>query len=405
MSSPIRAELPTNQPPAPADKGTLLPISSCGGKDFKDLLDSHIESDEPPAPDAPKEEKPKKPADESQVIPWTILGIVPGLIQILPTPLPSVSGSDLPREGCSPPDQNATVTASETPDPAATINKKEEGDSLPPGNLLEILKQKIPLETVATRPTEAQIAEPQGEKAEKSSGIPAAQQPSMLLTSAKTDEPNSATEQQKNSVSLDKFEAPAFEQELKRLDPEEPHARREEIRVDRPQFGALDLISGESKAHSSAPMHETVALRPVDPTAIIDAVRNHVQILRTSNQDRLEVVLRPDGNTQILLQVLKVDGQIQVQARCERGDFALLQANWNSIQQNLSSQGIRVEPIERSVNTGANWTSNSGGQQSSEQSAREDRPREWTNNDLAPRKPVRPVRANGTRERGWNSWA
>ena len=65
----------------------------------------------------------------------------------------------------------------------------------------------------------------------------------------------------------------------------------------------LDLISEEIELQPA---------RPVESTSVIESIRTNVELLKSSNQERLEVVLRPDAQTELHIRVEKVNGQIQV---------------------------------------------------------------------------------------------
>jgi hypothetical protein len=118
------------------------------------------------------------------------------------------------------------------------------------------------------------------------------------------------------------------------------------------------------------------------------------------------VVLRPDAQTQLHLQVEKVNGHVQVQARCERGDFASLEAHWGAIQNTLATQGIRVEPLQQG--SGAQFQQN-GSQHSSnfsgQQNHREERPPIFNEQEFTYREATRPKVTRGSTARGWQSWA
>jgi len=150
----------------------------------------------------------------------------------------------------------------------------------------------------------------------------------------------------------------------------------------------------------------TSEAQPVEATEgveIVEAIRTHVQLLKGGSQEKLDVVLRPDGQTELRLHVEKVNGQILVQARCDRGDFARLEANWTSVQQSLANQGVRVESLAHGSfsqsfqNPSRNFDQQSAGeQQQNEHNFIEQKSRATKNPHPA---------ANRGTVQGWQSWA
>ena len=262
-------------------------------------------------------------------------------------------------------------------------------------------EQKLPLTPPVSKSMLEQIASNLPEPAKIARGMVAAQAPPMLL-------PSPQKEEKTQSLGIERFETTSFEQpiRLENFRRETVPARQlnpEATTIDafRPEMPTLEGMSGEV---------ELQPMRPVEPTALVEAIRTHVELLKSSAADKLDVVLRPDAQTAIRLQVETVNGIIQVQARCERGDFALLDAHWGAIQNSLANQGVRVEPLQQG--NGAQFQQNSQNfhdfQESlgrdSKQNSREEF---FIEQDLAPLPQSRP-KPNGTRGsmiRGWQSWA
>jgi hypothetical protein len=66
----------------------------------------------------------------------------------------------------------------------------------------------------------------------------------------------------------------------------------------------------------------------------------------------MTIVLRPDSGTQLSLNLsIARDGTVHAQARCERGDFQTLQAQWPQLQQSLAAHGIRIADLANQNNT------------------------------------------------------
>jgi hypothetical protein len=66
---------------------------------------------------------------------------------------------------------------------------------------------------------------------------------------------------------------------------------------------------------------------------------------RSIRAESMSVVLRPDGQTELTLQLTLHQGRIEVEARVQRGDWTTLQAQWAQLQQTLSQQGVRLNAL------------------------------------------------------------
>jgi hypothetical protein len=179
-----------------------------------------------------------------------------------------------------------------------------------------------------------------------------------------------------------------------------------EIKVD---FSSPEIFNIGQKAHSEplAQLDETAAPRPTVAEAAISTIHQNVQLLRSSNNTRVDLVFRPDQNTQIFLQVIKVNGEIQVQARCERGDLGHLSATWGQLQETLAHQGIRVEPLQSGARGEGFFGSNYSGRHSNQQQG-DSEARSTMLDHLLPLTPLKtpsPRRATPARTAGWQGWA
>ncbi len=67
--------------------------------------------------------------------------------------------------------------------------------------------------------------------------------------------------------------------------------------------------------------------------------------IRQMGQETIQMVLKPDPETQIIFHFRWHDGQLQAQAACERGDVRGLQSDWHHLQQALSRQGVKLETL------------------------------------------------------------
>ena len=74
-------------------------------------------------------------------------------------------------------------------------------------------------------------------------------------------------------------------------------------------------------------------------------IRGEVALLHQFTPDKLDVVLHPDANTQISLRLSLSGGDVQGVARCERGDYNLLNTHWDQLQRSLEQQGVHMAPL------------------------------------------------------------
>lgn len=176
-------------------------------------------------------------------------------------------------------------------------------------------------------------------------GMAAAQQVPMVLTNFNYEE-GTAPDAEGHPLGIEYIESPPFEKP---------------VSIEPPSLRSTRNITGGTDALIAPPVPAT-PLKLEGPFAnlesfqvhdaqrigmkSVETIEAHVQLLRSMDQDRLEVVVRPHGDTPLQLTITRADGQVQVQARCDRGDFALLEAHWPSIQSALAAQGIRVEPLQ-----------------------------------------------------------
>jgi len=167
----------------------------------------------------------------------------------------------------------------------------------------------------------------------------------------------------------------------------------------------LDTLAPSIRAESPNALLDTHRVTDVRAAAVVDSIREHVLVLRVSQQNELNVVLRPDANTELVLQLRQVDGQVHLQARCERGDFTWLDSQWSAIQNTLAQQGVRVEPLQaayRAQDGGSNsmfMPDQRGSRQREERNSSFEQESSKTSKNSS-----RPAKA-GARMRGWQSWA
>jgi hypothetical protein len=159
-----------------------------------------------------------------------------------------------------------------------------------------------------------------------------------------------------------------------------------------------------------APARESadeVSVPKVDP--VEHRIANVVAEMKRLKPDSMTVLLKPDAQTELHLQLQMHDGRVDIEARVQRGDFAALNGQWAQLQQNLASQGIRLGGLQPTQAPHASDSDSGGGlgQQPGGQPSQRDlsgpqhepgSPRPATT--VGKSKP-----ANNPSRRSWESWA
>ncbi len=83
---------------------------------------------------------------------------------------------------------------------------------------------------------------------------------------------------------------------------------------------------------------------------ILQNLTREVAQFKRYNAESMAVVLKPDAHTEIFLHLVTRNGQIDIQARFERGDFTSLSGQWAQLQQTLAQQGVRLSNLQESFN-------------------------------------------------------
>lgn len=82
---------------------------------------------------------------------------------------------------------------------------------------------------------------------------------------------------------------------------------------------------------------------------VCNRISEQVVAFKKIGVNTMDAVLRPDGGTEISLHLsLRSNGQVDIVARVERGDFEGLQAHWSELQTSLGQQGVRVGELHQS---------------------------------------------------------
>lgn len=211
--------------------------------------------------------------------------------------------------------------------------------------------------------------------------------------------------------------APAAEQKM----PVRDVLRRAVAEVSRAESFQADTHADQIlNANFASEARETIPVKSLQAAHLVESIRTEVTTLRQSSDTTMTVVLRPDSGTQLSLNLsIGRDGAVHAQARCERGDFQTLQAQWPQLQQSLAAHGIRIADLANQNNTQQQNHRSAEAFQNpdrgqSQQQQRNDRDLPSFEDQFTASKskissaktspqPQPPARANATRR--WQSWA
>lgn len=303
---------------------------------FEDLL-SNGESDQEDADPGSAEPLPVIPAPLVSPCPVTWITVLPPLAPQIAAPLPAPPKLPSARE--------QTTICSTRQDRTAGLEAKSDA---PP-----LAENKLPEFSQAPEPGTEQIAAKLRISRPESSGMPVAQREEMVFTTSSHGE-NAAAEPQEQALEIECQQASEFVPELA-PEPKAVRAMRAAAAESLESAPALmPAASNAARLDREAPDFEPAPLAEAARVTArtLEAIDGHVQLLRSTGQERLEVILKPDAATAIHLEVTRAGGQIQVQARCEHGHFAALDAQWSALQSVLAAQGIRLEPLQASPSLG-----------------------------------------------------
>ena len=184
-----------------------------------------------------------------------------------------------------------------------------------------------------------------------------------------------------------------------------------ELPEDKPSFTAPGLGAAPVVAPRGQPM-EVTEVRPTQVTNVFNDITERVVAFRRVGSDAMDVSLKPERDTEISLHLSLRNGQVEVFARMERGNFQTLQVHWGELQQTLSQQGIRVGELTQSaLNHQQNSQSQTAGNFGEDFRREHQRPAPKTLDELplggsiAEPLKKRTIQPSLAPQRGWEMWA
>lgn len=169
-------------------------------------------------------------------------------------------------------------------------------------------------------------------------------------------------------------------------------------------------INADERIRSEAPAVAEVE-QPGPREQIQLKISNCVVELKRFKADSMSVVLKPDPQTEVCLHLSIHQGVVEVETQFKRGDFTALNAQWDQLQKSLSSQGIRVGPLQEAGSSPATFDSTGASSRPQREQNPSRDPREAT-----PGKPIFVSTSPAPRgkaasprprldNRSWESWA
>jgi hypothetical protein len=171
-------------------------------------------------------------------------------------------------------------------------------------------------------------------------------------------------------------------------------------------------------ADFAAEARETIPVKSLEAAHLVESIRTEVASFRQRNDASVTVVLRPDSGTQLSLDLsIGRDGSVHALARCDRGDFHTLQAQWPQLQQSLAAHGIRIADLSnqnnaqqqnhRSPDAFQNFDPKQNQQQprNDRESASFEEQFSASKAKLSQTKPQPQLASRATTSRRWQSWA
>lgn len=142
------------------------------------------------------------------------------------------------------------------------------------------------------------------------------------------------------------------------------------------------------------------ALDRIDDMTMLHATR-----LQQTNNDVVNVTIRPAAGLELSLELRHGENGVEAQATLQHGDYNFLNANWSDLQQRLEGRGVRLAPL-----TCAEQFSNNTQQQFSQQQRQQAQPQDdaafaGAFADFVMAGAIAKQASPPVPARGWESWA
>jgi hypothetical protein len=183
-----------------------------------------------------------------------------------------------------------------------------------------------------------------------------------------------------------------------------PHSDKSELST----VSGTAISSPASPAQAASLGSEVSQWPSVGPARSLERAHDlmslHAFRLRDSGADSLQVVIKPGAGLQLSLNLQMRNGNVEMHATLQRGDFDLMSRHWRELQQQLEPRGIRLGALtcgEQFAGSGNPLFQDSGRHQTAE-----DTLRTGALDDFSLAGALKPAAATQTSTpRGWEKWA
>jgi len=213
------------------------------------------------------------------------------------------------------------------------IERQEEGS----GSRIEPFPEGKVAPPIPSRPPTTTIIDRSANGAAMNAGIPTAT-PQLRMTKEAEMEDSAGLKLNNLPAPEPEWEAPVMHIQS---DVDEARDSRRDIKID-PIIGQV-VLNTLSHGEDSAPSNEVLSFRDLPVVErLVQSTLEGVTQVRQRGTDSVSVVLQPDPNTELMLQVQYRDGAMTAELSLGRGDRGLLDLHWDELQRRLSEQGIQL---------------------------------------------------------------
>jgi hypothetical protein len=137
-----------------------------------------------------------------------------------------------------------------------------------------------------------------------------------------------------------------------------PRSAKDDVQAISPRG---EVVTAGTTLLATEPMKKETSVTGVaDVEKVEGQIRTQAVEFKRIGADSMSVVLKPDAQTELHMQLRMEQGQVHVVVECKRGDAAALNGGWGQLQQSLAGQGIRVSELQNSSGTNFSQEDGSG---------------------------------------------
>lgn len=107
-----------------------------------------------------------------------------------------------------------------------------------------------------------------------------------------------------------------------------------------------------SMAADVAPVQGADQIRQLDRIEAVERIKSvvshEVEVLKSAGAGSLAVMLRPDPETELFVQITRTSHGFDAFVRVDKGDAAELRQGWDRLQASLAGQQVRLLPLQSS---------------------------------------------------------